>query len=81
MSQAGVVSDIRRRLFKLRLVRVMVALFFLIRGTFFLLVDPFRGISDFCWIYRVSQIDIVRNFAYHTVSRYLVRVPVGPNRK
>lgn len=73
-------SDIAKSLFRMWPVRAMVALFFLARGALFMLVDPFRGISDFCWIYRVSRIGILRPVAYRIVSNFVSEEGARENR-
>lgn len=72
MARSSLVSDIKQELFRLRPIRVMVASFFFMRGALRLLFDPFAGISDFCWVYRVSGVKRLMHLSYGIVSRYLI---------
>lgn len=71
--------ELKRRLFHFWPVRAIVAGFFFARGTAFFLVDPFRAITDFCWIYRVSGIGVFRAVAYRVVLRAIRNGRSGAN--
>jgi glycosyltransferase involved in cell wall biosynthesis len=36
-----------------------------------MLIDQYKGISDFCWVYRVSRIRTLRSIAYHIITKIL----------
>jgi glycosyltransferase involved in cell wall biosynthesis len=64
-------NDIRKKLFRIWVIRVLVSLAVLARGLMYLLVDRFRGISDLCWVYRVSGVSGLRWVAYRVISGFL----------
>lgn len=74
------ISELKYTLFKVWPIRAVVAIFFLVRGLVRLRIDPFKGISDFCWIYRVSRIGMLRPIAYRIVTDFVLKDRSGENR-
>ncbi|MGA6826469.1 glycosyltransferase [Nitrospira sp. NS4] len=62
-------------LFNLRPVRWAAAGTFLLRGTLFLLVgNYYRGMSDLCWVSRVSGVDVLKTVSDAVIQRVIERV-------
>lgn len=73
-------NELARVLFRAWPVRVIVGLGFLVRGRLFLLIDPFRGIVDLCWIFRVSRITTLRTIAYRRIRSFIGEPEQDENR-
>jgi hypothetical protein len=66
------IRTLAHALFELRLVRWLAALVFLGRGALLLACGRrYRGISDLCWIVRVSGIESLRRLAQAVIFRYI----------
>jgi glycosyltransferase involved in cell wall biosynthesis len=71
--------DVQRVLIRFWLVRVLLGAFFVGRGAVLLWYDRFRGVRDFCWVYRVSGISFLRSISYRVVRRFVFDKRGGPN--
>lgn len=63
--------DVKKRLFRFWPVRFAAALFFLGRGLATLPFAPYDGITDLCWVQRVSSIGVLQAIAYAVITRYV----------
>jgi len=73
-------DDLKKTLFQLWLVRAVVGSCVLLRGLLFMLVDQFKGISDLCWVCRVSGVGPLRAIAYSIVVGFVSVAGAGENR-
>lgn len=73
-------NDIRKKLFRIWVIRVLVSFAVLARGLMYLLIDRFRGISDLCWVYRVSGVSGLRWLAYRVISGFLPKGSTEDNQ-
>jgi glycosyltransferase involved in cell wall biosynthesis len=67
------IADLQKKLFRLWLVRAVVGSFFLVRGLCLLAFDQYKGISNLCWVYRVSGVGLLRSIAYRIVTGFISR--------
>jgi glycosyltransferase involved in cell wall biosynthesis len=74
------VADLQKMLIRLWLIRALAGSFFFVRGMFFMLFDQYRGISDLCWVYRVSGIGALRSVSYRVVTGFVSQGSPGGNR-
>lgn len=63
--------DVKKALFRYTPVKLAVGLFFLVRGLLRYPFQPYDAITDFCWVYRVSGIGWLRQFAYRRITGYV----------
>ena len=63
--------DVKKTLFKFWPVRVSLGLFFLARGLATLPFAPYRGVTDLCWVQRVSGIGPLQRIAYRFITQYI----------
>jgi glycosyltransferase involved in cell wall biosynthesis len=63
--------DLRKTLFRFSLVRALVGLFILARGLARMPFTPYAGITDLCWVQRVSGIPVLRRLAYGRITSYI----------
>jgi glycosyltransferase involved in cell wall biosynthesis len=63
--------DVASRLIKVPAVRAGAGAAFLAKGAALGLVDPYRRISDFCWVERVSATPALQRIAHRAIERYM----------
>ena len=63
--------DVQKALFRFRAVKVLLGLFFLARGLVRFPFAPYQGITDFCWVYRVSGVGWLQRAAYDLITCYV----------
>ena len=73
-------TDIKKALFRVWPVRAGVGLFFLIRGLIALNFSQYNGISDLCWVYRVSRVGFLRAIAYRIITNFIFNKEAGEGR-
>lgn len=71
--------DLKNQLFRVWLIRAVVGSFVLVRGVLVMFVDRYRGISDLCWVYRVSRVSLLRLIAYRIVTDFVFKERAGEN--
>lgn len=74
------IADLQKALIRLWLVRVVVGSFFLARGLFLVRFDQYKGISDLCWVHRVSRVGVLRSIAYRIVTGFVSQGSASENR-
>ncbi len=72
--------DAQKALFRFRVVKFLLGLFFLSRGLLRLPFAPYLGITDLCWVYRVSGIGILQRAAYRRITGYVFDPRQGHGR-
>lgn len=73
------IVDVKKRLFKFWLVRFIVGAFFLCRGFLCMVRDPYRGVSDLCWVCRVSAVGPLKRIAWRTIKSFIEPYRHGEN--
>lgn len=71
--------DVKRRLFKFWLVRFIVGGFFLCRGLLRMRRDPYKGVTDLCWVCRVSDVGLLKRIAWGMVKNFVEPHRYGEN--
>ncbi len=74
------ILDAQKALFRLWPVRLLAGLFFLSRGLATLPLARYRGISDLCWVHRVSRIGPLQRLALRVITGYLFDRRAGKGR-
>jgi glycosyltransferase involved in cell wall biosynthesis len=69
--------DIRKRLFRFWVVRGLAGTFFLLRGLVTLPLAPYRGITDLCWVHRVSGVAALQRMALGVITARVFAPPPG----
>ena len=72
--------DVKKALFKFWPVRAAAGLFFLSRGLLTMPFEPYRGITDLCWVQRVSGVGPLQRLALGVIRRYLFDPRAGQGR-
>jgi glycosyltransferase involved in cell wall biosynthesis len=72
--------DLQKKLFKFWVVRLVVGLFFLLRGRTSLRAAPYRGITDLCWVQRVSGVGFLERTAYRSITKHVFDRSYGDRR-
>lgn len=82
MGQSGtmIVADLQKALIRLWLVRAVAGSVFFVRGMVAMLFNRYKGISDLCWVYRVSGVGVLRALAYRVVVGFVSQRRPGENR-
>jgi len=74
------VADIKKQLFKFWFVRALVGGFFLCRGFLRMVVgDQYKGISDLCWVCRVSRVGRLKGIAFRAIMDFVAPYRHGEN--
>lgn len=79
-SATTLAADLQKSLMRLWLVRALAGTVFLVRGMVVMVFDQYRGVSDLCWVYRVSGIAVLRALAYRAVVGFVSPGHPGENR-
>lgn len=79
-SGAMIVADLQRTLIRLWLVRALAGSVLFVRGMCAMLFNRYKGISDLCWVYRVSGVEVLRALAYRVVVGFVSPGHPGENR-
>lgn len=74
------IADLQKVLIRLWPVRALAGSVFFIRGMVGMLFNRYKGISDLCWVYRVSGVGVLRPLAYRTVTGFISQGRPGENR-
>ena len=72
--------DAQKALFRFRAMKVALGVFFLTRGLLRLPFAPYLGITDFCWVYRVSGVGVLQRTAYRLITGYVFDRRQGDSR-
>ncbi len=72
--------DLQKALFRLWPVRLLIGLGFLVRGLASLPFSPYRGITDLCWVQRVSRVGFLERTAYRQIVNYVFDRSAGDGR-
>ena len=72
--------DVQKTLFQLWPVRLVLGLFFFARGLAIFPFDQYRGITDLCWVQRVSRVTVLERLAYWIITRYIFAGNRGDSR-
>jgi glycosyltransferase involved in cell wall biosynthesis len=72
--------DAKKTLFRFWPVRALAGLFFLVRGLVALPLAAYRGITDLCWVHRVSGIGPLQRLALRVITGYLFDRRAGDGR-
>ena len=72
--------DVKKTLFRFWPARALAGLFFLGRGLVRLPFAPYRGITDLCWVHRVSAIGPLQRLALRIITGYLFDPGAGAGR-
>jgi glycosyltransferase involved in cell wall biosynthesis len=65
----------KEKVFGVLIFRVIISLFFFLRGLFFLSVNNlYKGVSDLCWLYRVSNISLFKSLSFFFLTRLIGKV-------
>jgi len=68
------IHELKEKLFELTVFRIFIATCIFLRGTSYLLMNNiYKGVSDYCWIYRVSDIKLFQNISYIFIDRIIKR--------
>ncbi|MBI5180244.1 MAG: glycosyltransferase [Nitrospirae bacterium] len=60
------------KIFAIKIFRAMIALVIFMRGTFFFLtMNHYRASIDYCWLYRVSEIDIFKKISFYIIQKII----------
>lgn len=73
-------ADLQKTLTRLWLVRALAGAVFFLRGMSVMLFKRYKGISDLCWVYRVSGVGVLRSLAYRVVTGFISQGCPGENR-
>lgn len=73
-------ADVQKALIRVWLVRAVAGTVFFVRGLVVMLFNRYKGISDLCWVYRVSGVGVLRSLAYRIVTGFVSQGHPGENR-